>query len=43
MLRSRGALPVNVKCIFEGEEEIGSPNLSDFLGRNKSGLATDAR
>ena len=41
MLRSRGALPVNVKCIFEGEEEIGSPNLSEFLARNKSGLAAD--
>lgn len=40
-LRSCGALPVNVKCLFEGEEEIGSPNLRDFIARNKSHLRAD--
>jgi acetylornithine deacetylase/succinyl-diaminopimelate desuccinylase-like protein len=40
-LRSRGSLPVNVKCIFEGEEEIGSPHLADFIARNRSRLRAD--
>ena len=41
-LRTSGRLPVNVKCLFEGEEEIGSPNLEPFLARNRGGLAADA-
>jgi acetylornithine deacetylase/succinyl-diaminopimelate desuccinylase-like protein len=41
-LRTVGALPVNVKCLFEGEEEIGSPNLLPFVVRNKHALAADA-
>lgn len=40
-LRTDGALPVNVKCIFEGEEEIGSPNLKSFIAANKRWLAAD--
>ncbi len=40
-LRTRGRLPVNVKCLFEGEEEIGSPNLLPFVERNKRALASD--
>jgi len=34
--------PVNVKCIFEGEEEIGSPHLTAFIARNKYALRADA-
>lgn len=34
-------LPVNVKFLLEGEEEIGSPNLSPFLEANKELLASD--
>lgn len=34
-------LPVNVKCLFEGEEEIGSPNLAAFIERNRTALKAD--
>ena len=40
-LRSSGELPLNVKCIFEGEEEIGSPNLIPFVEANRAALAAD--
>ena len=36
-----GALPVNVKFMFEGEEEIGSPNLDAFMNEHKEMLACD--
>jgi len=36
-----GGLPVNVKCLFEGEEEIGSPSLDAFIRDNKQLLAAD--
>ena len=34
-------LPVNLKFLFEGEEEIGSPNLAPFIRKNKKQLAAD--
>lgn len=34
-------LPVNVKFILEGEEEIGSPNLIPFIEEHKDMLACD--
>jgi cysteinylglycine-S-conjugate dipeptidase len=40
-LTTRGGLPVNVKVIIEGEEEIGSPNLSRFLEEYAPELASD--
>jgi acetylornithine deacetylase/succinyl-diaminopimelate desuccinylase-like protein len=36
-----GNLPVNVKLMFEGEEEIGSPSLDGFIQQNKTLLAAD--
>lgn len=35
------SLPVNVKFMIEGEEEIGSPNLGKFCEQNKDLLAGD--
>ena len=36
-----GDLPINVKFIIEGEEEIGSPSLEKFLTENKDLLSCD--
>ncbi|WP_043932151.1 dipeptidase [Bacillus sp. EB01] len=36
-----GKLPVNIKFLIEGEEEIGSPTLPSFVEENKELLAAD--
>lgn len=41
MLQSEEKLPVNVKVLFEGEEEIGSVNLDGFIEDHKEELAAD--
>lgn len=41
-LKSTGSLPCNVKFLIEGEEEIGSGNLSAFLQRYRKRMAADA-
>ncbi len=41
MLSVTGRLPLNVKVLIEGEEEIGSPNLGPFLQENRMELQTD--
>jgi len=41
MMNSGGKLPVNVKCFFEGQEEIGSPQLPEFISANRQLLACD--
>lgn len=38
---AEGNLPCNVKFMIEGEEEVGSKNLSWFVPRNKEKLAND--
>ncbi len=35
------SLPVNIKFLIEGEEEVGSPNLAKFVIENKELLAAD--
>jgi acetylornithine deacetylase/succinyl-diaminopimelate desuccinylase-like protein len=40
-LRVRGALPLNVKVVVEGEEEIGSPNFEAFLASHRALLECD--
>ena len=40
-LESGTELPVNVKFILEGEEEIGSPNLVPFIKNNRELLSCD--
>jgi acetylornithine deacetylase/succinyl-diaminopimelate desuccinylase-like protein len=37
-----GSLPINVKVIVEGEEEVGSVNLWDFMTKNRERLKSDA-
>ena len=40
-LREKGCLPVNVIFLIEGEEEIGSPHLEEFLRKHREELACD--
>jgi acetylornithine deacetylase/succinyl-diaminopimelate desuccinylase-like protein len=40
-IQSTHSLPVNLKFLFEGEEEIGSPHLAEFLRENKTLLKSD--
>jgi acetylornithine deacetylase/succinyl-diaminopimelate desuccinylase-like protein len=40
-LKQTGRLPVNFKLILEGEEEVGSRNLDDFIESHKGELKAD--
>ena len=40
-VRETGGLPINVKFLIEGEEEIGSPSLAKFIEQNKELLKAD--
>ena len=41
LLHANGELPVNIKIMFEGEEESGSPSIEDFVKANKQRLQAD--
>jgi len=41
-LKTSGQCPVNIKVLIEGEEEIGSPHLKQFLNHYAKTLASDA-
>ena len=41
LLRTNGELPVNVKIMFEGEEESGSPSIEAFVEANRERLQAD--
>jgi len=40
-LKQNGRLPVNMKILLEGEEEVGSANLDNFIKENKEELGAD--
>ncbi len=40
-LKQNGKLPVNMKIILEGEEEVGSVNLDNFIREHKAELGAD--
>lgn len=40
-LEATGKLPLNVKFLIEGEEEVGSKNLDDFITAHRDELACD--
>lgn len=40
-LACRGALPCNVKVLLEGEEEIGSPHMPEFIREHRDVLQSD--
>lgn len=41
LLAQEGALPLNVKILLEGEEEIGSPQMKPFMEAHRDMLAAD--
>jgi acetylornithine deacetylase/succinyl-diaminopimelate desuccinylase-like protein len=42
ILAAEGSLPINIKVLLEGEEEISSPNIETFITANKKMLLADS-
>jgi acetylornithine deacetylase/succinyl-diaminopimelate desuccinylase-like protein len=41
LLATAGRVPIGLKCLFEGEEEIGSPSLPEFVRANAARYQAD--
>jgi acetylornithine deacetylase/succinyl-diaminopimelate desuccinylase-like protein len=41
-LQSEGRLPINLKIMLEGEEEVSSPHMATFVENHRQRLAADA-
>ena len=41
LIRTTGQLPVNIKCMFEGEEEVGGEHLDQWIEEHKEMLKAD--
>jgi acetylornithine deacetylase/succinyl-diaminopimelate desuccinylase-like protein len=42
LMKGTGKLPINIKVLIEGEEEVGSVNLWEYVKQHKERLAADA-
>lgn len=42
LFKTHGKLPINVKVLIEGEEEVGSVSLWEYVQKNKARLRADA-
>src|SRR6202789_4291923 len=42
IMKTAGQLPINVKVMIEGEEEVGSVSLWDFVNKNRARLQANA-
>jgi acetylornithine deacetylase/succinyl-diaminopimelate desuccinylase-like protein len=42
LMKATGKFPINIKVLIEGEEEVGSANLWEYVQNNKARLAADA-
>lgn len=40
-IKNTSEIPINIKFMIEGEEEIGSPNIVDFMYQHKGMLSSD--